>query len=64
MYLFLVELTCKIVGCWIWCPFTNVNASACNGVTVQIPSNNDIKQCLGWIDGPNNCNWFVFADPT
>lgn len=57
-------LTCKIVGCWMWWPLTKVNASACSGVTVQTPSKSDIKQCLGWIDGPNNCNGFVLADPT
>lgn len=57
-------LTCKIVGCWMWWPLTNVNASACSGVTVQTPSSNEIKQCRGWIDGPNNCSWLVFAEPT
>lgn len=53
-----------MVGCWIWWPLTNVKASAWSGVTVHTPSSNDIKQCLGWIDGPNSCNWFVFAEPT
>lgn len=58
------SLTCNIVGCWIWWPLTNVSASAWSGVTVQTPSSNEIKQCRGWIDGPNNCSWFVFAEPT
>lgn len=53
-----------MVGCVIWWPLTNVSASAWSGVTVQTPSNSEIKQCLGWIDGPNNCSWLVFADPT
>lgn len=57
-------LTCKIVGCVIWCPLTKVIASAWSGVTVQTPSCKEIKQCLGWIDGPNTCKEFVFADPT
>lgn len=57
-------LTCKIVGCCMWCPLTKVNASAWRGVTVHTLSCNDIKQWRGWIDGPNNCSGFVFADPT
>lgn len=57
-------LTCKTVGCWMWWPLTNVTASAWSGVTVQTPSSHDIKQCLGWIDGPNNCKAVVFAEPT
>lgn len=48
----------------MWWPLTNVSASAWSGVTVQTPSSNEIKQCLGWMDGPNNCSWFVFAEPT
>lgn len=57
-------LTCKIVGWPIWCPLTKVRASACNGVTVHTPSTNDIKQCRGWMDGPNSCSELVLADPT
>ena len=59
-----LELTCKIVGCVMWCPLTNVNPSACNGVTVQTPSWSEIRQCRAWIDGPNNDKAFVFAEPT
>lgn len=57
-------LTCKMVGCVIWCPLTNVSPSACNGVTVQTPSCKDIIQCFDCIDGPNNCSVLVFAEPT
>lgn len=48
----------------MWWPLTNVKPSACSGVTVQTPSWSDMRQCRGWIDGPNNCNAFVLADPT
>lgn len=48
----------------MWWPLTNVNPSACSGVTVQTPSCSDIRQCRGWIEGPNSCNALVFAEPT
>lgn len=57
-------LTCKMVGCVMWCPLTNVKPSAWSGVTVQTPSCSDMRQCRGCIDGPNSCSAFVFAEPT
>lgn len=57
-------LTCSTVGWVMWWPFTKVNASGWSGVTVHTPSHNEIKQCRAWIDGPNICKAFVFADPT
>uniref|UniRef100_A0A2M4DGE9 Putative secreted protein n=1 Tax=Anopheles darlingi TaxID=43151 RepID=A0A2M4DGE9_ANODA len=53
-----------MVGCWMWCPLTNVVPSACRGVTVQTPSCIDIRQWRAWIEGPNSCRALVLAEPT
>lgn len=58
------KLTCRMVGCVMWCPLTKVRPSACNGVTVHTPSCSDMRQWRGWIDGPNSCSALVFAEPT